>query len=252
VLAMDEDLELWAFAPERAWLGRVAAQDGGFVLAQVVDLADAGAPVLSVALGTKAFGARWLALREPDGGHTLVEFPTTDDAGIAVEWSPREALMTQGIGSALYRQCDPPVSSCADADKSTWVVLFNAVTGAQRWAAKALPPQVPARVVEYAVGRATVSNPPSSIDFVAAAVVVQFDAGTQSYLEVFADGVRSVLCPFPDGTALEAATWGDGRMYTLARRDGGFLYEAWDMKGAPLSTTGWPKTNGVSGTRQAR
>ena len=253
LLAIDEGGGLWAFAPSTAWLGRVIADDGGFILSETLELSDAGLPALSVAQGTVAFGARWLSLPALDGGRALTEFPTVDDAGFAVEWSPRDALMTQGIGAALYRQCDPPLSSCVDEDKATFVVLFDARTGAHRWAAKALPPFVPARGVEYAVGRATVPQPPSTVDFVATAVVVNFDAGTQSFLQVFADGERTVLCPFPDGTALEAATWGDGRMYTLARRpDAGLLYEAWDMKGAPLSSTGWPKTDGVAGTRQAR
>jgi hypothetical protein len=200
-----------------------------------------------------AFGARWLSRATADGGRSVTEFPTTDDGGFPVDWSPRDALMTVGIGAALYRQCDPPNSSCNQADQATFVVLFDAFTGAHRWAAKALPGFLDARVVEYAVGRATTLNPPASIDFVATAVVAHFDAGTQSFLEVFADGKRSVLCPFPDGTALEAATWGDGRMYTLGRRpDGGLLYEAWDMKGAPLSTTGWPKSDAMSGARLAR
>lgn len=253
LLALDEAGALWAFAPERGWLGKVSATDAGFELGEVVDLADAGAAALSLARGTVAFGARWLSLPAADGGRALAELPAADDAGIALEWSARDTLLSFGLGASLYRQCDPPVSSCTDFDKATYVVLFDAATGARRWSAKALPPQVEARVVEYAVGRVSVPTPPSTIDFIATAVVVDFDAGTQSYLEVFADGERSVLCPFPDGTALEAATWGDGRMYTLARRpDAGFLFEAWDMKGAPLSTSGWPKTNGVAGTRQAR
>jgi Dictyostelium (slime mold) repeat len=253
LLAIDEAGGLWAFAPSTAWLGRVVDSDAGFTLAETLELFDAGLPALSVAQGTVAFGARWLSLAAPDGGRALTEFPTVDDGGLPVEWVSRDALMTQGIGAALYRQCDPPLTSCVDADKATFVVLFDARTGAHRWAARALPPFVPASVVEYAVGRATIPQPPSTVDFVAAAVVVNFDAGTQSYLQVFADGERTVLCPFPDGTALEAATWGDGRMYTLAQRaDAGFFFEAWDMKGAPLSSTGWPKTNGVAGTRQAR
>jgi hypothetical protein len=254
VLAIDEEGSLWAFAPERAWLGRVVVPPdaGALALAEVLDLSDAGLPALSAANGTVAFGGRWLSLRGADGGRSVKEFPLTDDAGFAFEWDGRDALMTVGIGAALFRQCDPPVSSCVDSDKATYVALFDALYGTWRWSARALPPQVPARVVEYAVGRATNINPPVNIDFVATAVVVNFDAGTQSFLEVFADGARTVLCPFPDGTALEAVTWGDGRMYTLSHRDGGYLYEAWDMKGAPLSTTGWPKTNGMAGTRQSR
>lgn len=252
LLAVDEQGALWAFAPSRGWLGRVVPGDGGHALGAVLDLADAGQAALSTAGGTVAFGARWLSRPEADGGRALSEWPALDDAGARNAWLPRDALMIPGVGAALLRRCEAPLTSCAPLDEATFVVLFDPSTGAERWTAKVLPSAVAAGVVEYAVGRAVIPQAPA-VDFVAAAVRVDFDAGTQSYLQVFADGARTVLCPFPDGTALEAATWDDGRMYTLAhRRDGGFFFEAWDMKGAPLSSFGWPKTHGVGGTRQAR
>ena len=253
VVALDELGDVWTWAPARGVLRRFLTADGGAEPDGTWDFADAGQAQLAVAAGVVAAGARWLLVPAPDAGWSVLDWPLAGDAGQPLEWSAGDVVLSGGTVAALHQRCDAPLASCAPLDRSTWVWVVDTRGFAPPWEAKVAPGGVASQVAAVALGRASLTVPPVSVDLVSTVLRVEHDAGVQSYLEVYAAGERAVLCRFPDGTAVEQAAFGDGRLLTFARRgDGGLRLEAWELTGLPATTSGWPVADGVAGTRRAR
>lgn len=224
------------------------------VLTRVVELADGGVEVdsfsalASAGLLTDGRGAllgaeAWLA-PATDGGLTPVALDWRD-AG-EPQWLLDESLASGDAVDIFFWRCDGG-PGCGPLERETWVRAFDVRTGAARWDAKVLPAGVEARLLATTM----LEEQPGAV---ATLVRADFDAGAQTFLEVFSGGQRKLLCRLPEASgAVTAAHFASTALVVTARRaDGGVALEAYPLHALPVSVRGWPRPHGYDGARRAR
>ncbi len=241
LLAHDEADGLWALEPSLGVLTFWRADGGLGGSAALAPLS----PGLAVSNGTALLGgAAWVRF-SADGGPAAIRSLLLVDGGVP---APLARFQLAGGGSvvAFHRRCEDPLTSCAPIDEGTFGRAFDQATGTPLWEAEVLPGGVASELVDASL----VSFTPGTFTTL---VRADFDSGTRSFLEVYSQGQRVVLCPLP-GTRqdVRAGLFTSGRLLAvLDDGDGGSVLEALPLTGLPLLESGWPTPGTAGNAREA-
>lgn len=202
---------------------------------------DAGLDVMVINEGAVLAGGASIVFA--DGGTSTIAWDSLFPPRAPLS---RNVLASGGIGYVFATSCEAPaVPACLPEELQTDVRAVSLLDGTTRWQTKLLPAQVNARLEEAAV-----------VNFVGGALItvadISGDAGMKTFLQLVVDGSRIYSCPLPSGGQMQGAVFDRGRLFVVMDRAGSSRLESYDLKGLPLSTTGWPQRNGVSGTRRER
>ncbi|MEW5743295.1 MAG: hypothetical protein AB1938_30580 [Myxococcota bacterium] len=251
VLALDTAGALYTWEPDAGVLSRVTDEgDGGLALTAV--RVDAGLSSVVVASDHVVVGGRQQVRWLSDGGTDFVDLSWFSDAGVLLEAEPRGVLASTDSVVIFARQCVSPLMSCLRVDQELWARVTDLRTGAVRWQAKVLPAGIESRLEEAAL----VNFMPGTVATLVKADFSGLDAGygLGAYLQVFAEGRRAVLCPLPvESSDVRGALFAAGSLFVLSNEgdSGVVVLEAYELKGLPLSYSGWPQADGVEGMRRA-
>lgn len=202
---------------------------------QVTVALDGGRALIS-GEGVALRGGRWVV--RADGGARALGW----DAG---EHPTGEQLLGGVVGLAYYRDCAAPLTSCMPSSETFWVQAFSLVDGTFLWRAQVAEAEKQVTLLEAAL---LVQGGGS----VAQVHVETGDAGSTSFLDAYAFGKRVLRCELRPGTTLERAVFTPGALLGLARVDGGLRLETYELRPLEPGTFGWPRLDGVGGTRTAR
>ncbi|MHB8878729.1 MAG: hypothetical protein ACYC8T_33940 [Myxococcaceae bacterium] len=232
--------ELYLYDPSGALSRGSYSSDAGYLLDDWMP--HTGVASLSAGGGRVLAGA--LHLLDADGGARIAGIATGLDGGV-LRLLPGPSLLAQGKGYAFSRACLPPWGPpCAPEVEATFLNSYSLADGSPLWQSKILP--------EGAWGRLDEAALVSIGGGVATLTEVELDGGRVAHVQLFAGGNRLFVCPLAPGATLGPAVFDHGFVYVLVERAGAWNLEAYDLAGLPLESSGWPQSNGVSGTRRAR
>lgn len=244
VLALDGVGALYGWAPGAGRLLRATHLDDGGVFTEDVFTGVDGASLVTAG-GRALVGGReqvrWLG----DGGVERVDVslgfaPALPDVPLA-----RGVFATGDATVVVGRRCPSPLISCGPEVEETWARVWEP-SGQALWEVMVVPGEVQGRVAEAAL----VGAGPGAF---AALVQADTGAGVGAWLEVFANGSRTMLCPLPARSSeVRGALFAAGRLFAITGGEGGPLWlEAWNLQALPLAATGWPQGDGLQGQRAA-
>ncbi len=236
VLAVDELGQRWLWDPDAGLLSTFDG-DGGLVQRLLAP----GSSTVATAEG--AFFAGHASLCLADG--TVTAPAWSDDAGLVQEPLARPVMMGFGEAVSFHRQCDDGGTGCGDDARSVWARGLSLADGGELWRVAVTDAGSFGRVEEAAL-----FNTPNAF-----AVLLQRDGGavTQTFLEAYVLGQLSLSCPFPDDLEVQGALFDGSTLWLMANRAGmGWRLERYPLGAWPMSRTGWPVSDGVSGQRRAR
>ncbi len=235
VLATDEYDTRWLWEPDSGVLGSLSA-DGGLLWRNLPP----GTASLVASQGAVLAGHGALVLA--DGGVVLQQW--LDGLGNPVELLTRHTLMGRGEAFAFFRACASGTASCTEDDKEVWARGLSLDDGGELW-----------RGQVGAAGTFTHVEESALLDYPGAFVtLVQSvtDAGTFTYLELYADGTRADVCPFSQDLQLGGALFNGSDLWLLVDRGAGWQLERYLLGSGLLLQSGWPVADGLAGQRRAR
>jgi len=162
-------------------------------------------------------------------------------------YEPLERPVMMGWSEAVvfHRQCEDGGGACGDDARSLWARGLSLDDGGSQWRALLGDAGSFTRIEE-----ASLFASPDAF-----AVLLQRESGavTQTFLEAYVGGALWLSCPLPDETALRGALFDGNTLWLLANHaDAGWKLERYPLGAWPLSQSGWPVHDGVSGQRRAR
>jgi hypothetical protein len=177
-------------------------------------------------------GGASIALVARDGGE--------EPAGI-------DALALDDIAYAFFRACRPPaLPACSPDERAVGVRALALGSGTQLWEAMVLPPLAPGFVVEAALATGVLSGGVLTL------TEATIDGGVRADVQLFIAGERAMLCPLDGAPHVHGAVFHQDALFAIVERGGLWRIEAFDLAGLPLSSSGWSRTSGESGTRRER
>jgi hypothetical protein len=208
-----------------------------------------------------AFGASELAPLLSLGGagqYALVggRVAIARDGGASIELVARDggeepvgidALALDDIAYSFFRACRPPAPPvCLPEEKAIGVRALALGSGTQQWEAMVLPPLAPGSVVEAALATGVLAGG------VLALTEATIDGGVRADVQLFFDGGSAMSCPLDGAPRVHGAVFHQDALFAIVEREGLWRIEAFDLAGLPLSSSGWSRPSGESGTRRER
>ncbi|QRN98847.1 hypothetical protein JRI60_07400 [Archangium violaceum] len=230
-VALDSRGEVFLFAPGGP-LARATADDGGTGFQTVPLLTEVPESRASLAVAGEWLFAGARSFVAADGGTSVL-----------ADWD---------AGTRVTRPLDEPVLLLDDTgyafawSEEAGLVLraFDARAGAVRWETAVLSEESPGVLHEAALVQGGAVSTVTSVGF---------DGGTQSHVQVFAEGQRLMQCPLPGTPRVAGAAYVGRSVYVMLEREGTWRLEAFDLGSlVTAETRGWPQGSAVSGSRRER
>lgn len=238
-LALGVDGTAWMYDADGRLI-RVGHDDAGVATTETFPV-DAGFPQAAIAGSRLVVGGRTLV----DLGGEVVGSLALPDAGAPVAESETPwVLLDSQAAYLLARPCaDDGAGGCRERASLS---AYAAADGAPLWSVRLDEDGVSRTPLEASLLAASMLP----ITGVGVLFAETEGAASAGWVRFYAMGEEVEACRLPGASAVRAGLFQDGALYTVVERDGTHWLEVYGLAPFTAQRKGWPRIDGLSGTRR--